>query len=303
MSVSRILGAMGRILIGLGLLILLFVVYLLWGTGISEAHHQTSLKHTFQGAIGQARRESATPKTQPARSLVQQLVSGEAPAEGQPLAVIDIPKIGADDVVVQGTGAADLRLGPGHYAGTPLPGQRGNSGIAGHRTTYGAPFSKLDQLSLGDTILVTTLQGRFTFRVTQTVVVPPTDVSVLDPSSTPMLTLTTCTPRFSASERLVVHAALVLGTDRTPGPLSPGSEGRPGVASKSTLLAGTQGPWAGAIVWGAVTLLVSILAWLFGRSRQRRRACLATYAAALVPVLVLLYLFFENVSPLLPASY
>ena len=121
-----------------------------------------------------------------------------------------------DKVIVEGTGTTDLRQGPGHYDGTPLPGQIGNAAIAGHRTTYGAPFYNLNELADGDPIVVTTTQGVFTYSVTRSLIVPcgdsncndPADVAVIAPSTTPELTLTTCNPRFSSSSRLVVQATL-----------------------------------------------------------------------------------------------
>jgi sortase A len=81
------------------------------------------------------------------------------------VAQIRIPRVGLDDIVVNGVGVDDLRKRPGHAPATPLPGQRGNSAIAGHRTPYGAPFGNLDQLSNGDAILPRTTQGSFTYRV------------------------------------------------------------------------------------------------------------------------------------------
>ena len=81
--------------------------------------------------------------------------------------MLRIAKIGLNKVIVQGTSTADLRQGPGHYPGTPLPGEQGNAAIAGHRTTYGAPFYNLDELAPGDLIEITTVQGTFTYRVTQ----------------------------------------------------------------------------------------------------------------------------------------
>ena len=84
-----------------------------------------------------------------------------------------IPKIGVDKIVVEGVGRNDLRKGPGHYPDTPMPGQPGNAAIAGHRTTYGAPFNRIDELEPGDEILVTTLQGPFTYEVTGTEIVTP----------------------------------------------------------------------------------------------------------------------------------
>ena len=129
-----------------------------------------------------------------------------APDDGNPVGLMRIAKIGLDKVIVQGTSTNDLRQGPGHYPGTPLPGEVGNAAIAGHRTTYGAPFYNLDELVPGDPIVITTVQGTFTYSVTGTVIVSPNDTSVVDNTTFPELTLTTCNPRFSASQRLVVHA-------------------------------------------------------------------------------------------------
>ena len=114
-------------------------------------------------------------------------------------------------VVVEGTDADQLRSGPGHYPGTPLPGEAGNVAIAGHRTTYLHPFYNLDGLAPGDPISVLTVQGLFVYHVVSIQAVDPTDVAVVAPTPTPMLTLTTCNPRYSASQRLVVQAALVAG--------------------------------------------------------------------------------------------
>ena len=97
------------------------------------------------------------------------------PADGQPIARITIPSIDVDAIVVAGVGKEVLRKGPGHYGSTPLPGQPGNAGIAGHRTTYGAPFGRINELKVGDEILVETMQGKFTYEV-----IPPPDSDVLE---------------------------------------------------------------------------------------------------------------------------
>ena len=130
-------------------------------------------------------------------------------ADGESVARIRIPRLGVTKVVVEGVSVDALKKGPGHYPGTPLPGQEGNAAIAGHRTTYGAPFHRLDELEENDLIYVTTLQGSFVYRVTESVIVSPRDVYVLDPSEDNRLTLTTCHPRYSARERLVVTAELL----------------------------------------------------------------------------------------------
>ena len=90
------------------------------------------------------------------------------PAEGNGLARLEIPKIGVDKIVVEGVGVEDLRKGPGHYPGTALPGVVGNVAIAGHRTTYGAPFGDIDKLKPGDEIILTTVTGRYVYNVTGT---------------------------------------------------------------------------------------------------------------------------------------
>ena len=113
-----------------------------------------------------------------------------APPEGRAVGIIRIPRIGLDKAIVEGTDTADLRQGPGHYAGTPLPGQPGNSAVAGHRTTYGAPFSRLDELRSGDQVVVITPQGTFRYNINRSLVVEPSDVSVIAPVNANELTLT-----------------------------------------------------------------------------------------------------------------
>ncbi len=146
-------------------------------------------------------------------------VSGQ---QGAALTRIAIPALGLDTLVVEGTSAAALRAGAGHYPNTPLPGQEGNVAIAGHRTTYGRPFNQLDELQVGDEIWLSTPVGDFRYvavasptdgecRATATAacVTTPRDWSVIAPTSEAVLTLTTCHPKGSAAERLVVRAQLV----------------------------------------------------------------------------------------------
>lgn len=137
--------------------------------------------------------------------------------EGDGLTRLRIPAIGLDVLVVEGVSEAALRAGAGHYPGTPLPGEVGNVGIAGHRVTYGRPFHRLDELAAGDEVVLQTPFAEHVYRVPADVaghanpwVVAPTDVSVIGPppgGST--LTLTTCHPKGSARERLVLRADLV----------------------------------------------------------------------------------------------
>jgi sortase A len=131
-------------------------------------------------------------------------------AEGDPIARLEMPSIGVDKIVVAGVEKDDLKKGPGHYPETPLPGQFGNSAIAGHRTTFGQPFYDVDKLQNGDQIIVTTLAGRFVYLVTGQQIVSPSDYQVIattDPTRA-TLTLTSCHPKYTARDRIIVFAEL-----------------------------------------------------------------------------------------------
>jgi sortase A len=127
---------------------------------------------------------------------------------GDPMGRIVIPAISASDVFVQGTGSADLRKGPGHYPATPLPGEHGTVAIAGHRTTYGAPFRNVDKLDPGDRIELRMPYARFIYRVERTKIVPPTELSVTDRVDHDRLVLSACHPLYSAAQRIIVFARL-----------------------------------------------------------------------------------------------
>ena len=136
---------------------------------------------------------------------------------GDSLTRIQIPKLNVDTIVVEGTTASALRAGAGHYPTTPLPCENGNVGIAGHRTTYGKPFANLDQLKVGDTIILTTPVGTCTYQVSkQPFIIAPTNLDVIsDTPTTRELTLTTCHPKHSARQRLVIKATYVSGEPGT----------------------------------------------------------------------------------------
>jgi sortase A len=139
--------------------------------------------------------------------------------EGEPVAWLRIPRIGLDDIVVAGVGRDDLKKGPGHYPQTPMPGQLGNSAIAGHRTTFGGPFLHVDELEPGDEILINTPYGEFVYVVTGTEIVNPDQWEVIattDPTVA-TLTLTSCHPVASAAQRIIVHADLDLARSDQPG--------------------------------------------------------------------------------------
>lgn len=144
--------------------------------------------------------------------LAQQFAAMRDPRlakEGDPLTRLEIPKLGVNVLVVQGTSLSALRAGAGHYPSTPLPGARGNVAIAGHRTTYGRPFNKIDELDKGDVIILTTPVGRYTYKVSRPPwVTDPNDWAVAGPSKHYLLTLTSCHPKGSAAHRIIVRAQL-----------------------------------------------------------------------------------------------
>jgi sortase A len=143
-----------------------------------------------------------------ARSLDRKTHDGDAVGK------LQIDRIGLSAAVVEGTNAGDLRKGPGHYPGTPLPGQRGTVAIAGHRTTYGAPFRNINKVRPGDEITVAMPYGRFTYRVERTRIVPPTAIWVTQRVSYDRLILSACHPLYSAAKRIVVFARLIRSVPR-----------------------------------------------------------------------------------------
>jgi len=139
----------------------------------------------------------------PRRVLVKRPLASDA------IGRIELPSLGRDYIVIEGTATADLRKGPGHYTDTPLPGEPGTVAIAGHRTTFGAPFRHNDKLRKGDTIRLEMPYGGFTYRVERNRIVDPDDLSVKRPVRYDRLVLTACHPLYSAARRIVTFARLV----------------------------------------------------------------------------------------------
>jgi sortase A len=313
MRLAKVLGAIGRTCITAGVLILLFVAYQLWGTGIREAQAQNRLEGQFAEVLADAQDERPTTTTSttsttadPASTTTTTQAPPEtAPpiepvAEGEPTARIVIPKIGVDKIVVQGVALADLKKGPGHYPESPLPGQQGNAAIAGHRTTYGAPFNRIDELVPGDEITVETVQGEFRYIVSEQLIVSPTQVEVLADQGDNRLTLTACHPKYSARQRIVVVAQLAPDEEPLPPPVvetDGGAEPAQPVAIDD--IDGAGAPALPAILLGVLCAVIWLLAWLLGRRWRRWPA----YALGLPFFLVALFFFFEEFSRLLPSNF
>jgi sortase A len=265
-------------MITLGVLILLFVAYQLWGTNLAEARAQDALRKEFKIIPGEVDPTKALPP---------------AP-EGEGVAVLKMPRIDIEKYVVEGVGVSELKEGPGHYPGTPLPGQPGNSAIAGHRTTYGAPFNQMDKMQVGDPVFVSTKQGKFEYTVTELKVVSPREVEVLDPTEDNRLTITTCHPRYSLSQRLVLVAALK-GEAAEPTPPS-----KRVAAAAEEDLSGDPTARLPAFLWGLACAAVWLGSYLAGKRWNKKWPA---YFVAAPFFFVFLFIFFENFARLLPANY
>jgi sortase A len=142
-------------------------------------------------------------------------VLARKPLPGDAIGRLAIPRLDREYFVIEGTETEDLRKGPGHYEDTPLPGERGTVAIAGHRTTYGAPFRTIDQLDRRDAITIEMPYGTFTYEVEKTKIVEPTELSVLRKVRYDRLILSACHPLYSAAQRIVVFAKLQKRADRS----------------------------------------------------------------------------------------
>ena len=246
---ARVLGMFGRFLITAGVVVFLFVAYELWGTNLQEARAQDDLRSdldarfaaaaalpdppppTTTTGIGPETDDEVAPLPQPTPTLPggydPEVLELFFPEEGAAISRLQLPTIGVDKIVVRGVDVADLRKGPGHYPSTAVPGASGNSGIAGHRTTYGAPFNRIDELTPGDEITITGIHGESVYRVLDPrsayagheaevdefggghIIVRPSDTWVLDDFGDHRLTLTACHPKLSSRQRIIVAAELV----------------------------------------------------------------------------------------------
>lgn len=366
-------GGVGKTLIATGLLLFGFVAYQLWGTGIETARAQNSLENEFEELLAGTPPTTATPATTaapvdtiPAESAPAESVPVTAPpepvpvasvppiTEGDPIARIELPRIGVDKIVVAGVDKSDLKKGPGHYPETPLPGQLGNSAIAGHRTTFGQPFFDVDKLDVGDEIIVTTLAGRYVYRVTGQQIVSPSDyevISTTDPTKA-TLTLTSCEPKYTARERIIIFSELDAAAstgvvaDATINYGRPLDEAVPAdpdptntvvnpetttvaaavpsisIADDPTLSANEAtlddeqissgiadafsegwfsdpGANSQVLLWGLVLAAIGVVAYLISRKVKRDWVGLLV---GIVPFVIVLYFFFQNVNRLLPPN-
>jgi sortase A len=230
----------GHLVVVLGLASVAYSTWTLWGTGLITRGEQTRLERQFEERLSGSVQELAVDYPDetarltsafvesvewddpalridpdsvlaPDAAAVPAMIGEAAPALGEPLGRIVIPQAGVDWIVVEGAERGQLKKGPGHIPGSAIPGQLGNAVISGHRTTNGAPFYRLDRLRPGDRFEVTTLVGTHEYEVVDVRTVLPTDTWVAAQWEGSWLTLTTCTPRYYSTHRLVVISRLVDG--------------------------------------------------------------------------------------------
>ena len=209
----KALRIFGKFLISVGVGVLLFVAWTLWGTGIYTNQQQAALAQEFD-QLPAVESDPDEPEPTGPSSL---------PGPGDPAFRLRIPAIDLQQIVVEGVGTEDLKKGPGHYPSCrsgfdrPLctefkevwPGQEGRVIVSGHRTTYGAPFWDLDKLQKGDEIITDTQWGTYTYEVTEKRIVQPDSLAIAIQSDAAEIVLTTCNPKYSAAQRLIVFGRLV----------------------------------------------------------------------------------------------
>jgi sortase A len=278
------LDVVGRIMIALGVLLLSFVVYQLWGTGIAESRAQDTLASEFEAVVQNAPTQTTTP------------------LYGDVISHIQIPSIDVDKYVVAGVDAKSLQRGPGLFPGSPLAGQLGNVAITGHRTTYGAPFSRIDELTIGDEIILKTPEGEFTYIVNaEPFIVEPTQTEVAkttDPNSA-ILTLISCHPRWTSEKRIVVTASLVPTVEPAPPTefVAKAGDYVPELLNEGWFHDSAAWPWV--LLWSVA--LVALYVAAIAATRRGVRAYVS-YPVMGVVMLPVLFIFFEQLSRLLPTN-
>ena len=274
--ISRLLDAVGHTMIAAGLLLLTFVAYQLWGTGIAEDRAQNDMATQFV-------------QPQPVQ-----------PQFGGLVGRISIPSIGVSRYVVAGVRLKDLERGPGLFPGSPLPGQKGNVAIAGHRTTFGAPFSRIDEIQNNEKIILESRDGTFTYRVNgEPKIVSATDVAVVKTTNPDIATITlvSCYPKWTSTQRIIVVATL----DSTETPLPPTPFAINEATTQEPIAGWFHDPtaWPTVLFFGLALILIRVVAGVMTRRGRRKIFVYPIAAGIFVPTL---FLFFGGLSRLLPAN-
>lgn len=279
-------------------ILVLFALWQVWGTALVEHHTQTQLTGQF------LKDTRVSPATDRPFGLIRSTARASTPPPGSVIGRIQIPALHVDQYVVEGTTTGDLEKGPGHIVGTAVPGQAGNVAIAGHRATFGAPFSRLNELHPGQTITLTTTTGEeLIYSISQSSrAVPAGNRSIFSDLGDDRLTLTTSDPKYFPSQGLVVVAVLQQpsaaaqpsGTAARPGPVVGPPPGR---------LIGTQTASWNPIRLLIVALIAALLALLGLAYRRPARQRRLRTILILGPIWIAgLYLLFAALTYVFPAT-
>lgn len=274
--ISRLLDVVGRTMIVAGVLLVSFVAYQLWGTGITEGRAQNTMATQFV-------------EPQPV-----------TPQFGGLVGRITIPSIGVSKYVVAGVRLKDLERGPGLFPGSPLPGQKGNVAIAGHRTTFGAPFSRIDKVHDKEKIILESKDGTFTYIVDgEPKIISATDVAVTKTTNPDIATVTlvSCHPKWTSTQRIIVVA--ILDSTESPLPPTPFAINEPAVHEPTDGWFHDPTAWPSALVFGCALLAIRIIAGFMTRRGRRKIIVYPIAAGIFIPTL---FLFFRELSRLLPAN-
>lgn len=339
MTFYRVLGGIGRALITTGVILLLFVAYQLWGTGIHTRAAQNDLEADFGALIDQVQagadelRSTTSTTLAPGQTgegyaelygLDEEALEGVwPPPPGEGAGKINMPAIDSDWFYVEDVDLSYLRDGPGHFPTTSWPGQAGNAAIAGHRTTYGQPFHNIDGLAPGDEIIVTTLQGEFTYEVASRgdlaetmpfgepapqdegsghFIISPNDTWILDDYGDDRITLMACHPKYSAAQRIVVVGMLTDGPAATTAPSEAADDiGDPAELLDADLLGNDPTARVPTVLWGLAAGAIWFLAWQIGKTWPRAKW--PAYVLGLPLFGWVLFGAFTQVERLLPAAY
>jgi sortase A len=265
----------GAVVTAVGVFLALFAAFLFLFTPLQASRAQQRLLSELHGHAGLA------------------ALTGHIPPEGKAVAILDIPQLHLDQVVVEGTSATDLTDGPGLMPGSALPGTPGNTVIAGRRYLYGKPFSAIGSLKPGETLQVVSSYGTFTYRVSGTHVVEPGQPDPVAPTADNRLTLVTSNASLAPSARVVAEASLV----SAPVDVHVSSIGLPPLSERA--LSGDAGSLVPAILWG-----LALLAGLAVTVRLYRRwhKTWPTYLMTTPVLLAFAVLVFQNLAHLMPAT-